>query len=324
MAITLNGTTGITDVNGTAAAPAITGTDTDSGVFFGTNTVSLATGGTAAVTVDSSQNVGIGTASPTAKLSIEKSADAASPSRTPADYSIRMTAAQSNTYNGGICVSESTFVNAAITPVDTGASGAQGWAFITGNNTAIAEVTRIDSSGNLLVAATAQYTAEKFNVTQSAAATGILVRLSSGPYNSSSNAMVIGYDGTAARFYFPSNGGLYNYSANNVNLSDVRTKIDIQDAGSYLAKICAIPVRTFKYIDQTDDLLNLGCIAQEVEAVAPELVDVQGFNNEVPEDGIPLKGIYQTDLQYALMKCIQEQQALITSLTDRIAALEAR
>jgi len=32
--------------------------------------------------------------------------------------------------------------------------------------------------------------------------------------------------------------------------------------------------------------------------------------------------IYQTDLQYALMKCIQEQQALITALTTRITALE--
>jgi hypothetical protein len=60
MTITLNGTTGITDVNGTAAAPAITGTDTDSGMYFGTNIVALATNGTNAVYVDASQNVGIG------------------------------------------------------------------------------------------------------------------------------------------------------------------------------------------------------------------------------------------------------------------------
>jgi len=33
--------------------------------------------------------------------------------------------------------------------------------------------------------------------------------------------------------------------------------------------------------------------------------------------------IYQTDLQYALMKCIQEQQTLITQLTARITALES-
>jgi hypothetical protein len=105
-----------------------------------------------------------------------------------------------------------------------------------------------------------------------------------------------------------SNGGLANYSANNVNLSDERTKTDIQNAGSYLAKICAIPVRTFKYKDQTDDLLNLGVIAQEVETVAPELVDASGFG-ETPEDGVPLKAIYQTDLQFALMKCIQELKA---------------
>ena len=46
MAIILNGDTGITDVNGTAAAPAITGTDTDTGLYFGTNTLGLSTAGT--------------------------------------------------------------------------------------------------------------------------------------------------------------------------------------------------------------------------------------------------------------------------------------
>jgi hypothetical protein len=70
MTIVLNGTTGITNVNGTAAAPAETGTDTDSGIVYGTNTVSLATNGTTAVTVDASQNVGIGTASPSQKLDV--------------------------------------------------------------------------------------------------------------------------------------------------------------------------------------------------------------------------------------------------------------
>jgi hypothetical protein len=101
----------------------------------------------------------------------------------------------------------------------------------------------------------------------------------------------------------------------------VRTKTNIENAGNYLTKICAIPVRTFKYKDQTDDLLNLGVIAQEVEVIAPELVDTTGFG-ETPDDGIPLKSIYQTDLQYALMKCIQEQQALITQLQADVAALK--
>ena len=116
-----------------------------------------------------------------------------------------------------------------------------------------------------------------------------------------------GTNTTAA--YIRVDGGLANYSANNTNLSDARAKTDIKDAGSYLAKICAIPVRTFKYKNVENAEENLGVIAQEVEAIAPELVDASGWGKEVPEDGIPLKAIYQTDLQYALMKAIQELKA---------------
>lgn len=70
MAIVLDPTNGITNVNGTAAAPAITGLDTDTGLYFGTNTLGLSTNGTAAITVDTSQNVGIGITSPTTKLTV--------------------------------------------------------------------------------------------------------------------------------------------------------------------------------------------------------------------------------------------------------------
>ena len=56
MTVIINGTTGITNVNGTASAPAATGTDTDTGIFYGTNTVSLATNGTTALSIDASQN----------------------------------------------------------------------------------------------------------------------------------------------------------------------------------------------------------------------------------------------------------------------------
>lgn len=137
---------------------------------------------------------------------------------------------------------------------------------------------------------------------------GVLIYYSASAPNGTGNSFLQCSDSSATRAEIRSNGGLANYSANNVNLSDERTKTDIQDAGNYLAKICAIPVRTFKYKDQTDDELNLGVIAQEVEAVAPELVDVSGFG-ETPEDGVPLKAIYQTDLQYALMKALQELKA---------------
>jgi len=176
--------------------------------------------------------------------------------------------------------------------------------------TAFSERMRIDSSGNLLVGATSfgggSTRGFQINATSTA---------------SNAYAQLIKDNNGTEIFQMRCNGGLANYSANNANLSDGRLKTDIQDAGNYLAKICAIPVRTFKYKNQTDDLLNLGVIAQEVEVVAPELVDVSGFG-PTPEDGIPLKAIYQTDLQYALMKCIQELKAELDEAKARIAALE--
>jgi hypothetical protein len=125
------------------------------------------------------------------------------------------------------------------------------------------------------------------------------------------------------RAYIKCDGGLANYSANNQNLSDERLKKDIALAGDYLAKICAIPVRTFRYKTQEDNEdLTLGVIAQEVQQVAPELVSDEGFGLG-EEDRQDYLSIYQTDLKYALMKCIQEQQALITQLQADVAALKA-
>jgi hypothetical protein len=128
--------------------------------------------------------------------------------------------------------------------------------------------------------------------------------------------------GGTTRMTVRSNGGIANFSANNVNLSDARLKRDFTPSQQWLDKLCQIEVGTFFYKDQTDNVPSLGALAQQVEAVAPELVDASGFG-KAPEGEEPYKAIYQTDMQYAMLKAIQEQQALITALTARIAALEA-
>jgi hypothetical protein len=128
------------------------------------------------------------------------------------------------------------------------------------------------------------------------------------------------YDG-AYRFYVTSNGGIANYQANNTNLSDRRVKKDITPAKSYLPIIRQIPVVTFLYNDQTDTDLNLGAIAQDIDAVAPELINRGGWG---PDDQQKLLSVYETDLKYALMKCIQELADKNDALESRLAALEAR
>ena len=148
---------------------------------------------------------------------------------------------------------------------------------------------------------------------------GYLATFASYSPNDATSAFFQGSDTTGIRFQVRSNGGIANYQANDANLSDAREKTNIQLAGSYLDKICSIPVKTFNYIDQNrenDDGLTLGVIAQDVQAVAPELVMESDWGTE-DEPRMRLS-IYQTDLQYALMKCIQELKAEVDSLKAQL------
>jgi len=153
---------------------------------------------------------------------------------------------------------------------------------------------------------------------------GIAIRYPNSGDAASTNFYLYGYNTGGLRFGAKNDGGISNYSANNVNLSDRREKEDFAEAGNYLNKICAIPVQTFRYIDRDadDTALTLGVVAQDVQAVAPELVTESNWAGKDEPERMRLS-IYQTDLQYALMKCIQEQQALIVQLQADVAALKA-
>ena len=154
---------------------------------------------------------------------------------------------------------------------------------------------------------------------------GLTVGYASAP-NGTGNQFFSASDSSVLRMELRSNGGIANYSANNANLSDRREKTNFAPAGDYLAKICAIPVQTYNYIDQNleeDDGLTLGVVAQDVQAVAPELVTESDWSTE--KDGSKMRlSIYQTDMQYALMKCIQELSAQVTTLQTQVTALQTK
>jgi hypothetical protein len=198
-----------------------------------------------------------------------------------------------------------------------------------------AERMRIDSSGYLKLAGNAslnrheiwQVTANAYAATigsQNATAAncyGLQLFYNNAAPNNTSNEFLACRDNTTVRAELRSNGGIANFSGNNINLSDRREKTNFAPAGEYLSKICAIPVQTFNYIDQNheeDPGLTLGVVAQDVQEVAPELVMESNWGTE---DNPKMRlSVYQTDLQYALMKCIQEQQAIIESLKARLDA----
>jgi len=74
MSLILSGTDGVADVDGSAATPAIRGTDTNTGIFFpAADTIAFAEGGVESARFDSAGNLGIGTTSPGVRLHVASS-----------------------------------------------------------------------------------------------------------------------------------------------------------------------------------------------------------------------------------------------------------
>jgi hypothetical protein len=139
--------------------------------------------------------------------------------------------------------------------------------------------------------------------------------------NNTGSAFFAGGDTGGERYRMYANGGLANYQSNNVNLSDERTKKEISPLESYWNKFKALEIVKFKYKDQTHDDFNIGVIAQQVESVAPEFVDVDGWG-ETRNDETPLKSIYTADLYHASIGVLKEAMAKIETLEAEIQTLK--
>ena len=150
---------------------------------------------------------------------------------------------------------------------------------------------------------------------------GIRVGLTGDP-NGTGNEFLYCVGNLTLRASIRSNGGIANYSANNVALSDARIKTDIAPVASMWDKVAALEIVTYKYNDQTHDDVNVGVIAQQVETVEPVWVDTDGFG-ETPEGEEPLKTVYTTDITFAAIKALQEAMARIEALEVEVAALKA-
>jgi len=191
------------------------------------------------------------------------------------------------------------------------------------NNT---ERARITSGGNFLVGTdnSSQEAGVGFKVGYSATVPTVNAVVNTNGNSSTYHLYNTNATDNGYRFYVSANGGISNYSGNNINLSDERTKTNIELAGGYLAKICAIPVKLFNYRDEPEgEQRTLGVTAQDVEVVAPEFVNNKGWKGTAPEDGVPLKTIYTTDMMFGLMKAIQELKAELDATKAEVAALKA-
>ena len=278
MSLILDGTNGLSDVDGTAGTPAIRGSDTNTGIFFDADIIGFSEGGTecARFNADAQFVAAAGTAS----------------------LPVITTTGDVNT---GI------FFPAADTI-----------AFAEGG----AEAMRIDSSGNLLVGKTTNNdTSIGCSIVPTDGNTGRFKAV--GDNGSSGAAVQVLNTSGSSTFLVRPNGNAQNTNNSYGAISDIKLKENIVDATPKLDKLNQVRVVNYNLIGSQHK--QLGVVAQELEQIFPGMVEE---STDEDKDGNRLdsttKSVKYSVFVPMLIKAIQEQQALITSLTARVVALEGQ
>jgi len=270
--LTFDGTNFAT--TGTASATKLipTGTSvTGNGMYLpAVNSVGISTAGINAVYIDASQNVGIGTSSPSSygKL-VSVTGDNVTTFAAVGATNMLRVQGYNSTYVGTVLEAVN-LAQSANTPMFINAS--QTLFGISG-----AERMRIDTSGGLILVGS---TAQK--------ATGT------------------------------------TWS----NPSDQRLKDNIRDYAKGITELMQVRVREWEYNGKggtVEGTKGLGVVADEIMVVLPNTVEnYEAKLNTEDEEVTAIKKFDATEITWLLVKTVQEQQALITTLTARIEALEAK
>ena len=339
MSLILSGTDGLSDVDGTAATPAIRGTDANTGIFFGTDIIGFSEGGVEAARINANSQF-VAAAGTAALPVITTTGDLNTGIFFPAADTIAFAEGgveaarfdSSGNFYLGPLATNFTFTNGSAVSLAGSGTGIAGngtnltlgaWngpiIFQAGNSAgALVERARIDQSSGrqyFFNAGSASTVADCiFNFAGTFAANrGISVNATDSA--TSMEAIYFTTQSTYRGAIVCSSGGTaYNTS------SDYRLKNTIAPMTGALARVAALKPCTYKW--NADGADGEGFIAHELAEVCPSAVT--GEKDAVDADGnIKPQGIDTSFLVATLTAAIQEQQALITQLTARITALES-
>jgi len=282
-------------LNATTSSGLVTSADNSGSLQLATNN------GTTALTIDTSQNVGVGTTSPATKFHVSGQTRIADSSNS-ANYMTLGVGANAP------------YGNASLSTTTAGLSiVAEGAGNMTFSNNG-SERMRIDSAGAMLVGTTTVYNTATTNV-------GFVGNVGSGISVNTTTAT------NGATFeVFLSTGTLIGSISNNNNTgvsynttSDYRLKENITPMTGALAKIAQLKPVTYTWKSNGSD--GEGFIAHELQAVVPNAV--VGEKDAVDADGnIKPQGVDTSFLVATLTAAIQELNAKVDAQAVRIAELE--
>ena len=286
-----------------------------------TGTLVLQTGATptTAVTIDGSQNVGVGVTSPAYRLQFSNGTSATI---------LGVDNAGDNSGAGVALLGGSTVKNWFIGNqynVNGGLEFTPSTA--TGGSTFTTPAMVLDSSSNLLVGTTSQVNNALTTLTSSTARASLSLACTTA--NQGNNVLYIQkFDNTTTTgtvfVAFAINNGGAGSGQINANgsgaaafgsYSDSRLKENIVDLPSQLSNIMALRPVEFDYIESEGGGHQIGFIAQEMQTIYPDAV-----GERVPDNMLSITGWSKTEAR--LVKAIQEQQALINQLQADVAALK--
>jgi hypothetical protein len=314
MSLILSGTDGLSDIDGSAATPAIRGTDANTGIFFpAADTIAFAEGGAEIARFDSSGNLGIGTSSPAYKLQVSTSL--------PTGVSLGALDSSSFVSNGiafrslgnQAGISGTTFpkqIFAGGSPDIMEIYNGANYPLVFGTNAT--ERARITPTGDFQVNTASAVASAKFSVLATSATNGIACQ-----QVNNANSVYNGVNSSgSSTFYVTGTGQIYSTSTSIAAISDQSQKENVVDIPYGLSEVSQLrPVKfDFKEGCASEEKGLLGFIAQDVETVIPELVKTFG------NDG--LLGLKMGDMIPVLVKAIQELKAIVDAQSARITALE--
>jgi len=156
---------------------------------------------------------------------------------------------------------------------------------------------------------------------------GMLITLSGATPNDTNERFFFCQDASALRMAGLGNGGLKNYSGNNVNLSDLGAKDIGGPAPSQRDKIRQIALYRGRYKDSKRGHDDIMWGAQDIQRINPEWVDVWQEEERDASGAIVkprLLGTRDHLIFLATVGVVAEHDALIDDHETKIAALDAR